>query len=565
MAFKNIRKTDFWTVSLHWALVLTLLFSLSTGFRIRADDPDAGLVRVFSGLLLQGNVVQWHVWSALALSGIIIAYVAFLARAKLIRRVSMDAGTRRDLTAGPARRRLRAVNILIYWAAFAVLAAAVATGIALYAFPGLLPSPLAMTIHRYLAWSVLGYVALHVAAQLAYGGLSQILKIFNPRIAFGTAAITSLTVASAVAIGLYAVDRLTVAELVVREIALPPVIDGSAGDPSWAGADMVEIATARGVNTPEGEKVQARLIHDSEFIYALFEWNDDTRSRKHLPLIKSTEGWRVLQSEYGIQDEDDFYEDKFGVMFADKPELAGAGTAHLGPQPIADKPQPSGGRGLHYTDDGSIVDVWHWKSVRTGAFNQMDDNYFGPPMAESPKASRYTGGYTQDPKTSGGYTMNWETFSDHIIVPKRLPKDPRTLDAYQTASLSPNDTDSAAFAMDMADTVPYSAEADTLPVGTVMPSVLIDGPHLGDRGEVYAKAQWSDGRWTLEARRRLETGSEYDFSLSADRPIYMWVAVFDHTQTRHSQHLHPVKLVRGETGDTPPVVRLGRSPRRVSG
>ena len=28
--------------------------------------------------------------------------------------------------------------------------------------------------------------------------------------------------------------------------------------------------------------------------------------------------------------------------------------------------------------DGSLADVWHWKSVRSGSINQFDDNYFGP-------------------------------------------------------------------------------------------------------------------------------------------------------------------------------------------
>ena len=76
-----------------------------------------------------------------------------------------------------------------------------------------------------------------------------------------------------------------------------------------------------------------------------------------------------------------------------------------------------------------------------------------------------------------------------------------------------------------------------------MPSVLIDGPFQGDRGDVQAVARWNDGWWRMEVRRKLDTGSKFDVALVENHPVYLWVAVFDHAQTRHSQHLHPVKLV----------------------
>jgi hypothetical protein len=41
-------------------------------------------------------------------------------------------------------------------------------------------------------------------------------------------------------------------------------------------------------------------------------------------------------------------------------------------------------------------------------------------------------------------------------------------------------------------------------------------------------------------RRELETGSRFDVAIADG--TYLWVAVFDHTQTRHSQHLHPVRI-----------------------
>jgi len=43
--------------------------------------------------------------------------------------------------------------------------------------------------------------------------------------------------------------------------------------------------------------------------------------------------------------------------------------------------------------------------------------------------------------------------------------------------------------------------------------------------------------------RAIKTGSKYDQDFTADQDIYMWVSVFDHTQTRHTRHVRPVKVV----------------------
>ena len=89
--------------------------------------------------------------------------------------------------------------------------------------------------------------------------------------------------------------------------------------------------------------------------------------------------------------------------------------------------------------------------------------------------------------------------------------------------------------------LPYTPELDALyPVGTIVPSVILRGPFEGDRGDVAAVGTWSKGWWRLEVRRELDTGSRFDVVIADG--TYLWVAVFDHTQTRHSQHLHPVRL-----------------------
>ena len=77
-------------------------------------------------------------------------------------------------------------------------------------------------------------------------------------------------------------------------------------------------------------------------------------------------------------------------------------------------------------------------------------------------------------------------------------------------------------------------------MGTILPSVLIDKPFVGDRGDVTAVGTWQDGWWRLEVTRQLDTKSQFDLPIRSG--LYLWVAVFDHTQTRHSRHLHPVRI-----------------------
>jgi hypothetical protein len=133
----------------------------------------------------------------------------------------------------------------------------------------------------------------------------------------------------------------------------------------------------------------------------------------------------------------------------------------------------------------------------------------------------------------------------------RLPKDWKaTLAGLGTFDLDPNSSDDENgrwWMMVETETVPYSAEADaTIPVGTVMPGVLISGNYEGDRADIRGAAKWKDGHWYLETVRNLKTGNKFDHDFIAGRDLYLWLNVFDHTQTRHSRHVRPIRIVTQE-------------------
>jgi hypothetical protein len=209
------------------------------------------------------------------------------------------------------------------------------------------------------------------------------------------------------------------------------------------------------------------------------------------------------------------------------------------------------GRGLHFTT-GAFVDVWQWKATSGGSTGWMDDDHFGPPAEPTPMqvnyAVPYRGGFAQDPGTAN-YSNNFERPTEEadrnaIVRPRRLPRDlAATHSRMGQLSLDPNigEGDGARWFMTEAETVPYAQEVDRLiPIGTVIPGVIISGEYSGDRADVRCAARWASGHWALEVARRLNTGSQFDVPIKTG--VFMRVAAFDHSQIRHTRHVRPIRL-----------------------
>jgi hypothetical protein len=131
-----------------------------------------------------------------------------------------------------------------------------------------------------------------------------------------------------------------------------------------------------------------------------------------------------------------------------------------------------------------------------------------------------------------------------LITPRRLPKDiAAVVKAMGEISLDTNvgESEGARWFMTEAESVPYSSELDMrIPVGTVLPGVIITGDFTGDRADVRCAARWASGHWALEVARRLDTQSKYDVPLQTG--IFMRVAAFDHSEIRHTRHVRPIRL-----------------------
>lgn len=550
-------RTDTGTIILHWISAIAVVTSLATGLRIASDALVAPISQFLSPILPQGEIWTVHFIAGLTLFFSAAAYPLYLRRSGLKRRVALK---RLLVFTLPTAKRLRwgATNVALHWLVFILLSILTVSGTVLYlGYGGWI-----VKVHTISAFGVVGYILGHVTSHFLYGGLDQILRVFRPsRLVWNrnvrsrpllTALIAGLAIMAATA----ATDWATRDTLRVIAVSGSPILDGRLDEPAWRKARPVRIMTQQGINLGgSGEsEVEVRAVRDAGRIYFAFRWSDPTRSVWREPLIKKADGWHVLQDRAATSDVSTFYEDKFAVLFSREPTYGGGDGTHVGPKPLADKPAPLHLRGLHYTDDGSYLDVWQWKSTRGGLLGRVDDMHFGPPVEPTPEQAagkkRYAAGYKADPGKafySVNHKVDGERGYDGPVTVLRLPKN---LAATQ-AAMGPFELDpeyslssDARWWMHKEETVPYSAEADAaIPVGTVIPNIIIAGDYEGDRADIVGAARWEDGYWTLEATRRLKTGSRYDVDFLPGEPLYMWVSVFDHTQIRHTRHARPVRII----------------------
>lgn len=597
------RRTDYGTILLHWLLVGAIGAAFVSGLRIATEAPSRTWINLFDALLPRANVWTLHIEAAVALVAIAIAYTVYLIRSGLGRRVQLDKIRLRALI-GRKQGRLGAVSVLLTWIFFLTMVMLIVSGGLLYfgvlagenvaaahwwaswvipAFtclhilvqimiggtsqlfrivrPGRLPPP-PPRLDAVELLTLLAEQSGQPAAQSrqrSQRGTASRSTAKQPDVTLQS---NPFVVAMSVAIlGTWlviATDWLVADSLRIHRISgsQAPVLDGDTSDPVWRNIQPFSLMTNQGDNFDgKGEtRISIRAVHDGTWVYFLFTWEDPTRSLKQLPLIKRVDGWQVLHDGYERGDERAFNEDKFAVLFTTQDlTLAGDRTFHASPQPIADAPQTMTGRGLHYTPAAGIyADVWQWKATSGGPSGWMDDDHFGPPL--KPTATQlhngapYRGGFEPDPGTAN-YFNNFDASSDptdrdRAVRPRRLPKDlAATIAAMGAIDLDPEvgESDGARWFMTKIESVPYTTELDRqIPVGTVIPGVIISGEFSGDRADVRCAARWASGHWSLEVARRLDTHSQFDVPIKTG--VFMRVAAFDHSQIAHTRHVRPIRI-----------------------
>jgi len=561
----------------HWSMVFLLTCSMLSGMRIGwgfIDSPLIGpkgfLSRIANAITPTGtifgiNLNTFHIWSVFLMFAVTGVYLVYLFRSRASKRLRLTVKDLKNLTPAGIRvngfwrykQALWSANLLTYWLAFAILGVLLVTGFSLYRPDWELAKILgghqtARYLHGLFAYLLIPYIILHSVLQWCFGRFWTIFKaqIYRPHLVAG---LVGLIVALPVAWGLYSWNEMSIDTLMVKRIpsgVAVPVLDGKANDPAWASAQSVVIHTTKGRNNPtEDVDVTVKALYDGENIYFQYQWADPDVSYKRYPLIKTAGGWKVLQNAFEWADENEYYEDKLAMYITDVKNGSCSTTCHLGTGPDADKGLK---HGVHYTEHGEIGDVWHWKSIRTNPMGDLlgepgyaDDQHFRPadPIPAQIK-TRYTAGYYPDPNTGGGYKYNFEKIDPTKPVGETFVR-PIMLPATETIRPNSDPKTSeygAQWWIHKAQGIKYTPELDKYPVGSLIPNMLLE-PFQGDEADVRAKGDWQRGVWTLEIKRVLDTKSKFDVAFSTERPVYISLGTFNRSQTRHSEHIRPVKVV----------------------
>jgi cytochrome b561 len=550
-------RSDVGTMALHWIVAAAFLVSLFTGIRIAADALVAPVSQWLTPVLPYGELWTWHFVAGLALFLGSSAYVVYIARSGLAQR-NATIKIRALLMRAPPDMKWAAVNVILHWFIYGLVVVMFASGLMLYLGHG----GWWVYVHSNAAFVGLGYILVHVVAHYMFGGWQQLFRIFKPARLVITRAVRplpltiGLTAGAAAAAAFAAGDWGSRDTLTIVRIAKAPTLDGVLELSEWGRMKSVTVQTHQGVNLggTGSSRVEVWATYDDNKVYFAFKWEDPSRSMRRVPMMKREDGWHILHDRADTADVNTFYEDKLAVGFTTTATFGAGKSTYLGRKPLADKPASLHGRGYHYTTDNSLVDVWQWKASRGGHLGYVDDQYFAAPREPTPAQAagkaRYQAGYWNDPgrafysynykgEPPGGYRGPVEV----IRLPIAWRKTVKDLGRFDLDPDSSDEEGSKWWMFD-SDTVPYSREHDaTIPVGTVMPGVIISGNYEGDRADLRGAAKWKDGHWTLEVSRNLRTGSKFDHDFVPGRALYMWLNVFDHTQTRHTRHHRPIRVI----------------------
>lgn len=346
------------------------------------------------------------------------------------------------------------------------------------------------------------------------------------RLAFASAIVLMPFTTTALAKGL---------ELTAPVTGQPVTLDGVAED-AWRAAKPLTVSLDETTYKPDNgydgitrTEVEIRALRDAENLYLLVRYADPTQSFARWPWVKQADGsWQRMANKDGTGHENTWYEDKIALFwlinekgFKKKGCEQSCHTAENGRiEGIADT---SAGR--HYTyEAGEVLDMWHWKSVRTGPHGQMDDQFLNSDRGDSHK----NWGRHSDSKTAesgGGYY-------DNVNEAKTGP-------GWMAAQV-----DEGRHWIREADKVPFD---DALFKPGDKLAGVVTAPLTGPRADVAARGAWRDGVWTIEIRRPLVTTGENAKAEDVrfddlGKPYYFGLAVFDNSQINHLFHKKSIKL-----------------------
>ncbi len=324
-----------------------------------------------------------------------------------------------------------------------------------------------------------------------------------------------------------------------------PLNGSSNGDTSLEPTDLMDPYTG------ESYKYSLRGGHDGEYLYLLFEWEDESDSKDRQSWFFNTETSKWQQeNKYANHKNDKYYEDKFAMMFPIKvngnyPEGFEGGTCTVTCHGGLTEPQPGEKVTRHYMkNEGELADLWHWKRDRHALAEGVDDGYvqweddFGKASANGRKNDEGVGPYSTSMKFTDPLT---DLSGPKYVIPNKT-------NYYWIAQAEIDNGSALEVTGIAADGILTLSDGSVIdPNGDPsysqgfgnkrMPSIIVNPGGQGNdhRSEVRVKSSHTGSGWQLEIRRKLNTGDPTDADFSPGQSIPFGLVIFNNAAIGHAQ------------------------------
>lgn len=284
-----------------------------------------------------------------------------------------------------------------------------------------------------------------------------------------------------------ALDASAQATIVVEQGA--PTLDGVASEGEWPAA----LVTQRGVSLS--------ALADGSFLYILASWEDDDEDVLKDRMVYNGTNWR--------QGED---EDRIAFLF----DMGQTGNDGANCQAFCHFPSMN--------TNGGVVDVWQWKAARTNPMGYSEDTYWdatGQQVDEGVTASLVN--------ELTGSLPTFMAASDPGAIADFLTENADALNAFDPYGTQ--DGHIVAEAVNFDNTATFAADAQ-------VPGYLLRIPS-GDVADVQTAGKYSDGKWTVEFKRKYE-GGEHDFAVVPGTTVKFMHETFDNQGSDHAIDATPI-------------------------
>jgi len=294
--------------------------------------------------------------------------------------------------------------------------------------------------------------------------------------------------------------------------------------------------------------------HDGEYLYLLFEWQDDTdsRERESWYFDQATSTWNQ-HNKYANHKNDKYYEDKFAMMFpirnaqGDYPQGFQGSTCTITCHANLTDPQPGQKTTRHYMEiNGELADLWHWKRNRNVLSQSVDDGYVrdadgkeGTAAANGRKGDEGIKMYDDKP-----------IFTDPVTGfrgPKWVKKDQESYYWITEAELASGAAQTVTGVA--ANGVLTLSDGSTIDPNTDLvaysegfglkrfPSITINPGGAGNdfRSDTQVRGSHIGSGWQLEIRRKLDSGDPTDAKFVVGESMPFGLAIFGNAAIAHAQ------------------------------